>query len=231
MVRPMSNNTLGWPTVMVLMAITGAAAFAAGRSTRPAGDDGPRAQAPVINADPTPTANEPGPGALPPGHPPVPPGAAAPMASGGSSGATSPMSWTAPARWKSAPNPNSMRIATFKIPHAPGDTEDAELSITQAGGSVDQNIDRWVDQFGPEAKKNTVRATRKVGAYDTTFVDIQGTYGGGMGGGASQSDWALAGAIVATPDMPHFFKLTGPAKTVKAARAELEALVASLKAK
>jgi hypothetical protein len=30
--------------------------------------------------------------------------------------------------------------------------------------------------------------------------------------------------------MPHFFKLTGPAKSVAAARAELDELVASLKA-
>jgi hypothetical protein len=225
----MSNNTLGWPTVMVLMAITGAAAFAAGRSTRPAADE-PRAQAQAVTPEPPAPRDEPGAGTLPPGHPPTN-GATAPMNSAPSAGATSPLSWTAPARWKSAPNPNSMRIATYKIPRAAGDTEDAELSVTQAGGSIDQNIERWVDQFGPEAKKNTVRESRKVGAYETTFVSIQGTYAGGMGGGASLSNWALAGAIVATPDMPHFFKLTGPEKTVKAARAELEALVASLKTK
>lgn len=39
---------------------------------------------------------------------------------------------------------------------------------------------------------------------------------------------ALLGAIVSTPDMPQFFKLTGPAKTVLTARGELEAMIGSL---
>jgi hypothetical protein len=45
------------------------------------------------------------------------------------------------------------------------------------------------------------------------------------------SGWALLGAVVATPGMPHFFKLTGPAKSVKAARAEFDQLVATFAAR
>src|SRR5260221_343164 len=133
--------------------------------------------------------------------------------------------WTAPARWQSVPNPSAMRLATFKIPHAAGDTEDAELSVTQVGGSVDSNIERWIGQFDAAGQKTAKKATKTVKGWKVTFVEIEGSFSGGMGGGGPQNGWGLEGAIVETPGMPHFFKMTGPAKTVKAARAELEGLV------
>ncbi|PMW89608.1 hypothetical protein C1X59_30325, partial [Pseudomonas sp. FW215-R2] len=73
------------------------------------------------------------------------------------------LKWTPPARWVVAPNTSSMRIATYKIPHAPGDTEDAEMSVTQVGGGVDANIDRWIGQFGDEGGKNVKKTKRTVG--------------------------------------------------------------------
>ena len=51
------------------------------------------------------------------------------------------MTWDAPARLAvKAENPSPMRKATYKIPKAAGDAEDAELSVSQAGGSVDMNV-------------------------------------------------------------------------------------------
>jgi hypothetical protein len=38
----------------------------------------------------------------------------------------------------------------------------------------------------------------------------------------------MLGAIVETQGMPHFVKMTGPVKSVKAARAELDELLASI---
>jgi hypothetical protein len=106
------------------------------------------------------------------------------------------------------------------------------MAVSQAGGAVDANVDRWISQFGPDAKKNAKVTTKKVSGLDVTIVEVEGTFGGGMAPGQGAKDgWALLGAIVATPGMPHFFKLTGPAKTVKAARPELDELVASLATK
>lgn len=123
-----------------------------------------------------------------------------------------------------------MRLATYRVPRADGDKDDAELSVTQAGGSVDANVERWIGQFDAEGQKTAKRTTRKVGSLDVTIVEVQGTYSGGMGKApAAGEKWALLGAIVGTPGMPHFFKLTGPAKTVLAARGELDALVSSVK--
>jgi hypothetical protein len=119
-----------------------------------------------------------------------------------------------------------MRLATYKV------GSDAEMAVSQAGGAVDANVDRWIGQFGPDAKKNAKVTTKKVSGLDVTIVEVEGTFGGGMGPGqGAKEGWALLGAIVATPGMPHFFKLTGPAKTVKAARPELDELVASFAAK
>jgi hypothetical protein len=169
--------------------------------------------------------------ALPPGHPPMNgAGAAADMPHApGSADPTTPSSldWKIPARWQSAPNTSSMRIATFRVPHAPGDTEDGDLSITQAGGSVEANATRWIGQFDEASQKSAKRSTRKVGGLEITIVEAKGSYTGMAAGANAASDRALLGAIVPTPGMPHFFKLTGPAKTVLAARAEFDALVAS----
>jgi hypothetical protein len=64
---------------------------------------------------------------------------------------------------------------------------------------------------------------------DVTVVEAQGTYSGGMAKDASSgSGYALLGAIVSTPGMPHFFKLTGPARSVLAARTEFDQMIANL---
>jgi hypothetical protein len=62
-----------------------------------------------------------------------------------------------------------------------------------------------------------------------TLLEIEGRYMGGMGRDKQEEDgWALLGAIVETPGSPHFFKLTGPKKSVQAAKPELDQLLASL---
>jgi hypothetical protein len=174
---------------------------------------------------------DPEPENLPPGHPAI--GA---MGQGQAAtiddspgAARSTLEWKAPARWQLVPNASTMRLATYRVPRAPGDAADAELSITQAGGSPEANAERWVGQFDRTAQKAARRTTRKVGSLDVMVVEVQGAFSGGMGGdGKGQPGWALLGAIVSTPGLPHFFKLTGPAKTVLAARAEFDAMLGTL---
>jgi hypothetical protein len=239
---------LSLPTVLVIVAVVGAGAFAAGQSmsslsspplslvTTPLGmpqneemsegNDLPQSERP-----PTMGAGAAPAGDLPAGHPPIgsmdP--ARAQMGPLGSAAAEPPLEWKAPARWQLVPNASTMRLATYRVPRAPGDAVDAELSIMQAGGTVEANADRWIGQFDASGQKTAKRSTRKVGPLEITIVDVQGTYSGGMSKDSSAaSGWALRGAIVSMPDMPCFFKLTGPAKTVSAASAEFDALVASL---
>jgi hypothetical protein len=124
-----------------------------------------------------------------------------------------------------------MRLATYRIPRAPGDSEDGELSVTRAGGTTEANIKRWVGQF--DGSSTEVREEKKVQGFHVTLVSVKGTFlGGGMMQSAPSSprpSWGLLGAIAETPGSSYFFKLLGPASTVGAARAPFDAMIAGLK--
>ena len=144
--------------------------------------------------------------------------------------AQSELAWQKPAAWREVDHPSSMRKATYAVPKVEGDAEDAEMSVTQVGGGVDANIARWEGQFEDKPKAKIEKKT--VDGLEVSIVDLEGTYKGGMGpmmGGdtAPKSDWALLAAVVAT-EPAHFFKLTGPKKTVEAARPDFDELVGSI---
>jgi hypothetical protein len=128
-----------------------------------------------------------------------------------------------------------MRKATYRIPRAAGDSEDAELAIFYfgegQGGGIDPNVDRWVKQFSnrkPEAPK---RADRTANGLRQHTVEIdEGTYDGGMqSGGKTSPGFSLLGAIVEAPSGSYFFKMTGPKATVQSARAKFYELLDSVK--
>jgi hypothetical protein len=163
------------------------------------------------------------------------PGSSAAAASPKRAAGPTEIAYNVPATWQKAENPSPMRKETYKIPRAQGDAEDAELSISQAGGTVDMNVNRWVGQFetkGPDAIKRT---ERKVGDLKVTMVELKGVFNGsGMPGGppaAPKPDFVLLGAIIETSGSPWFFKLTGPEKTVEAAKADFERFVDSIRPK
>jgi hypothetical protein len=171
--------------------------------------------------------------ALPPGHPAIPEGH--PPMGGVSAMGGIPMetpkpgvTWTVPPRWEQVPHASAMRIATYRIPHVAGDAEDAELSVTRAGGDTDANIDRWLGQFDEVGRKTAKRSERTVDGLHVVLFEVQGQYSG-MGSPEPEPGFAMQSAIVETPGTKHFFKMTGPVKTVEAARAELQALVDSLR--
>jgi hypothetical protein len=167
---------------------------------------------------------------LPPDHPPI--GAGSPMgpAMHEPTDDGAPITWTPPPTWQSVPNASSMRLATYRIPRAPGDSEDGELSVTRAGGTTDANIQRWIGQFDGSAK--SAREERAVQGLKVSVVSVKGSFlGGGMmqaAPSAPRASWALLGAIVETPGSSYFFKLLGPASTVSAARAPFDVMIAGL---
>jgi hypothetical protein len=175
---------------------------------------------------------EPAPSAPPQGAPAsdAPKGSDAPTRKGPTD-----VAYDVPEGWQKVENPSPMRKATFKIPRAEGDTEDAEMSVSQAGGTVDQNVTRWSGQFQSGKDDKTSRVDRKVGELSVTVVEIRGAFSGmampGAPAAGPKPDWALLGAIVETEGSLTFFKLTGPEKTVTAARPGFDKLVDSLRAK
>ncbi len=139
--------------------------------------------------------------------------------------------YDAPTSWASAPNPSPMRKATFKIPKAGGEPEDAELAISAASGGVEQNVKRWEQQFG-DAKAKT--EARTVNGLKVTIVEIKGKFaaGGMMGQPAPPKDnQMLLGAIVDSGDRQHFFKMTGGEKTVTAAKKDFDKFVSTFRGK
>ncbi len=212
------------PILVLGASLIGAGAFAIFHSASPAS-----ARVDGSPVEPHAGLSAPGASTLPPGHPPI-------GAMNGSQGAAPPASdepaaltWTVPAAWKTASNPSTMRLATYRIPRAEGDTADPELSVVRAGGGVEANIDRWLGQFD-EAGKDT-RTVKTIHGMPITIVEVHGTFlGGGMMGSAASPHpgWALLAAIVETPGSPYFFKMTGPAKSVTAAHPAFDALIAGV---
>lgn len=177
--------------------------------------------------EPTPTAApDRAPAAAPPSNAPAK--AAAPAK-------PSEVVYEAPAGWQKVENPNPMRKATFKIPRAEGDPEDAEMSVSQAGGTVDANVQRWAGQFERGKDDPVTRKQMKVGDLDVTVVELHGTFAGsGMPGAPAagpKPNWALLGAIVETQGSLTFFKITGPEKTIQSAKPAFDKFVEGFRAK
>ena len=161
---------------------------------------------------------------------------AAPMASAASAAkGPSDIAYDVPTAWTTAPNPSPMRKATFKIPKAGGESDDAELAVSSASGGVEPNIKRWEGQFG---NAKAVTAKRTVNGLDVTTVEIKGKFGGGMMPGApaapaaaAPKDQMLLGAVVDGGDQQFFFKMIGGEKTVTASKKDFEKFVSSFRGK
>ena len=142
------------------------------------------------------------------------------------------LSWKNPSAWKSdAARP--MRAATYKIPAAKGDAEEAECAVfyfgVGQGGGIDDNLKRWASQF--EGSPALAPKKETIAGLTTHVVEMSGTYAGGggpMGPKTSKAGFKLLGAIVEGPSGAIFFKLTGPAKTVDGAKAEFMKMLKSL---
>jgi hypothetical protein len=181
----------------------------------------PTAVAPVVAAGGDRLPSENGGGVLPPNHPPI----GGPMSSNGSAQAADhddpSLVWKVPSSWKDAPNVSSMRLATYRVPGG------AEVSVSRAGGNTEANIQRWIGQFDPLSHE--ARAEKTSHGVHVVIVDLTGTYaGGGMAMGAvaeAHPDWAMVAAIAQGPGLPYFFKMTGPAAAVRAARGVFDRLV------
>jgi len=145
------------------------------------------------------------------------------------------IAWTDPPGWQRVAPSSSMRKATYKIPAAPKDPEDAELAVFYfgqgEGGATEANIQRWIGQFGDLKPSDVKRVERTPNGMKQTIVEVEGTYSGGMPGqqSAPKTNYRLIGAVVETPAGSYFFKLTGPKKTVDGARGAYLTLLDSVR--
>ena len=148
------------------------------------------------------------------------------------------ITWIDPPGLRRVPPKNAMRKASYEVPHAAKDTEDGELAVFYfgpgQGGGIEQNVDRWVKQFSGVQPSDVKRADREANGLRQHTVEIaHGTFESGMPGmgpSGPKKDYALEGAIVEAPSGAYFFKMTGPASTVAAAKAAFLQLLDSVRA-
>ncbi|NDC63376.1 MAG: hypothetical protein EBZ59_05180 [Planctomycetia bacterium] len=131
----------------------------------------------------------------------------------------------APVGWRRV-QPKSQIVETeFTIPAAADGEQPGRMTAMGAGGSVSDNVDRWIGQFsqpdGGSTKDKTVTKTLKIAGCTVTFVDVPGTYkdmpGGPFAGGKAieRPNYRMLAAIVETPASGnHFLKFYGPAAVV-----------------
>lgn len=145
--------------------------------------------------------------------------------------------WNDPPTFLRAAPKSPARAAEYVVPRAGSDPEDAECVVMtfgpNQGGSVDDNVTRWVGQFQP-AVPNPRRTMVDVNGMHATFVEVAGTFSGNMMPGrqgvatpTSKPGWRLVGAILEAPSGLWFFKLTGPDLTVRAGAQRFEDMVRS----
>lgn len=149
-----------------------------------------------------------------------------------------PFTLVPPTGWVAKPVTSSMRAASFTLSAKPN--EEAELVVYYFGeggaGSVEANLDRWVDQFKqPDGKPAKDAAKIEKGTFagqTATLVSVSGKYSAMAMPGAPASgekpNQALLGAIVESPSGPYYFKLVGAKKTVDAHAKRFRDMLASL---
>ncbi len=133
--------------------------------------------------------------------------------------------FSVPSEWPRVPAASEMRQAQFRIPKVGSDSEDGELVLFHfgagQGGSVQDNIDRWLGQLQqPDKSPTKDKATtviRPVKSLKVTSVDASGDYLG-MGEKTAKPGWRLLGAVIEGPGGPWFFKAIGPQATITAAK-------------
>jgi hypothetical protein len=130
-----------------------------------------------------------------------------------------------PAGWVEEERTSTMRVAQYKLPKAPGDTEEASLVLYYflpgEGGTAAANIERWVGQMkqpGGAAAKDAKEEHLEVNGLKVTTVDVSGTYVAettpGSGTFHNKPGYRLRAAVVETPNGSYYVKLVGPEKTV-----------------
>ncbi len=113
-----------------------------------------------------------------------------------------------PSQWTKVTPSNSMRLAQYEA-------EDGEvvIALSQAGGSVEANIERWKGQVKDQGLpvEPDIQEFDAAG-FPVTIVELTGDYteGGMMGTPTTYNDYTMLAAIIDTGATKAFVKMTGP---------------------
>lgn len=144
---------------------------------------------------------------------------------------------TAPDKWVKK-EPRSKIIAyEFAAPAAKGDSADGRFTVMAAGGSIEDNINRWIGQFSQPDGKNTKDRTKiskkTISGVEVHLVDIAGTYKdqpGPFAPGVDREKYRMLAAILVAKEGQFFFKFYGPEQTVADHEKAFSSMIDNLKA-
>jgi hypothetical protein len=148
-----------------------------------------------------------------------------------------PLLWNDPPSFKRITPKTPARAAEYLVPRAGKDPEDAECVVmtfgARHGGTINENVKRWVDQFHPVLGAPR-RMDVEINGMRATFIEVAGTFAGnvmpnreGLSSPPSKPAWRLIGAIIEAPSGLWFFKLIGPDLTVRIGSRPFEDMVRS----
>lgn len=155
------------------------------------------------------------------------------------SGIAGGLSWDIPSEWDIG-EAGQMRVATYIIPPAAGDSDSAECAVFHfsggQGGNVQANIDRWIGQMEqPDGSSSSAKAqisSTRINGLEITTLDIGGTYrvsaGPMMQVREKKPRYRMIGVVAKGPQGPVFFKLTGPERTVESNRKAFFTMINSI---
>jgi hypothetical protein len=131
-----------------------------------------------------------------------------------------------PDGWRTAA-PTQFRNLNYRF----GESGKGEAWVSLVGGSVLDNVNRWLGEFGQkpidQAGLDSLEHADAAGGHGV-WITAEGTYSGAMGA-EPQSDFALAGAVVSLNGQILTVKMVGPKDEVASAKPQLKQLVASLR--
>jgi hypothetical protein len=139
----------------------------------------------------------------------------------------SPVMGDAPENWLVLPA-KQFRELNYRF----GESGLGEVYVSITGGSILENVNRWLKQFGAEEMTaEDLIATEKVmmGGAEGVWVAASWTYGAGMGGGDEKPGYGLAGVIAVVDGKLVTLKMVGPTEEVEAEKAALKAFAESMK--
>lgn len=138
----------------------------------------------------------------------------------------SPVMGDAPENWLALPA-KQFRELNYKF----GESGLGEVYVSITGGSILENVNRWLKQFGADevSAQELVDAEKVLMAGEQgIWVEASGTFGAGMGGTDAKPGYGLAGVITVVEGKLITLKMIGPEDEVDAEKDALKAFAESL---
>ena len=125
-----------------------------------------------------------------------------------------------PESWKQQQPSNRLRLTQFLVPANTAGVDDSEVVVfPPLLGSIEQNIQRWIDQFASDGRQfKAVQGEAPQGKY--ILVELTGTYNKPdgppvLGKTVPTPGYSMIGVILTAEKGNYFLKLVGPAESVK----------------